>query len=105
MLQFKSDKEICRLIGSRLVRARLEANKTQEAVAKAANISITAVQKAEKGESKLITYIKIFRVLGLLDQIDSFLPEPPISPIAVAKMKGKERERASGKRTKVNDNG
>ncbi|MGL1931524.1 MAG: helix-turn-helix domain-containing protein [Desulfotalea sp.] len=85
------------MIGSRLASARLQRNQTQAFVAETAGISINAVQKAEKGVSTLPTYIKIMRVLKLLDQIDSFLPEPTISPIAIAKMQGKKRTRASNK--------
>ena len=97
MLVLKSDKEICTMIGNRLAAARLQQNLTQALLAETAGISVNAVQKAEKGASTLPTYIKIMRVLRLLDQLDSFLPEPTISPIAIAKMKGKKRTRASNK--------
>lgn len=95
MIAFKSDTEISSMIGKRLAVARLRKNQTQTSVAEAAGLSVNAVQKAEKGVSKMLTYIKILRVLGLLDQIDSFLPEPSLSPMAIAKMQGKKRERAS----------
>ena len=99
MIHLKSDKEIMIMMGSRLLAARLRCNLGQEQVATFAGISKNAVQKAEKGESLLSTYIKILRVLDLLDDLDNFLPEPSISPIEVIKMQGKRRQRASRSRT------
>lgn len=98
MLNFKSDKEISSMVGKRLCQARLQNNISQSSLAVSAGISIKAVQSAEKGESKLTTYIKILRVLKLLDQLENFIPEPVISPIAIAKMKGSKRHRASSKK-------
>ena len=35
--------------------------------------------------------------MNALEEIDSFLPDPGVSPLQLAKMKGKERRRASPK--------
>ncbi|EXF58008.1 hypothetical protein J502_0927 [Acinetobacter sp. 1294596] len=40
--------------------------------------------------------IAILRALEMLDEINSFLPEPPLSPIELLKLRGKIRKRASG---------
>lgn len=98
MILLKSDKEITEIMGSRLRAARLRSNISQEQLATAAGISIKAVQTAEKGESRLPTYIKILRVLDALDHLDNFLPEPSISPLEVVKLQGKLRKRASKSR-------
>lgn len=95
MLFLKSDREILKILGSRLRDTRLRCNFSQEQVALSAGISINAVQKAEKGESRLPTFVKILRVLDALDQLDNFLPEVSMSPIEVVKMQGKQRQRAS----------
>ena len=95
MLFLKSDREIVKILGGRLRDTRLRYNLSQGQVAVSAGISINAVQKAEKGESRLPTYVKILRVLDSLDQLNSFLPEVSMSPIEVVKMQGKLRQRAS----------
>jgi putative transcriptional regulator len=45
-----------------------------------------------------MTLIKVLRVLGSLDALESFLPEISVSPLALAKFEGKKRKKASGKR-------
>ncbi len=100
MLRLKSDKAIIKMLGARLRATRLRCNLTQEQVAESAGVSKNAVQKAEKGESRLLTYIKILRVLDSLEHLNMFLPEPSISPIDVIKMQGKQRKRASNPRSK-----
>jgi hypothetical protein len=44
---------------------------------------------------EILTLIQILRALNALDEIDSFLPDPGISPLQLAMMRGKERQRAS----------
>ena len=43
----------------------------------------------------MLTFIQILRALDALEELDSLLPEPGISPLQLAKMKGKVRRRAS----------
>jgi putative transcriptional regulator len=93
-----TDKAIAKELGKRIKQQRLNKDFSQKNISIRAGISITAVQGAEKGETTLLTIIKILRVLGALDQLNSFLPEPPISPIALAKLEGRKRQKASGKR-------
>ena len=86
------------MLGKRLKRERLNQNITQEVLAKQASISRRTLVAAEKGEgTTLETLIRLLRGLGKLEQLDQFLPEPPISPIQLAKLKGKVRQKASGK--------
>jgi putative transcriptional regulator len=93
-----TDKTISKELGQRIKQQRLNKDYSQKNIAMRAGISITAVQGAEKGETTLLTMIKIFRALGTLDQLEKFLPEPTISPITLSKLKGRERKKASGKR-------
>ena len=37
----------------------------------------------------------------MLDELNNFIPETRVSPIQLAKMHGKERQRASGERLKT----
>ena len=55
---------------------------TQKEVAVATGLSLNAVQTAEKGVSKMMTYVKILRVLNALYNLENFLPEVKISPLA-----------------------
>ncbi len=85
-------------LGLRLRRERLNQNITQAILAKQAGISRRTLVAAEKGEgTTLLTLIRLLRGLEKLAQLDQFLPEPPISPIQLAKLKGKVRQKASGK--------
>jgi len=69
---------------------------TQVEVADRAWVSKRTVLKAEKGNVRLADLIAILQALEILDEIDSFLPEPPLSPIELLKLRGKIRKRASG---------
>nr|WP_319394144.1 helix-turn-helix transcriptional regulator [uncultured Desulfobacter sp.] len=95
-----TDKSILNEIGRRLKSIRLRKNMTQKEVAVATGLSLNAVQTAEKGTSKMMTYVKILRVLNALDSLENFLPEVTISPLELAKLEGKKRKRASGQRIK-----
>ena len=95
-----TDKAIINEIGRRLKSIRLRKNMTQKEVAVATGLSLNAVQTAEKGTSKMMTYVKILRVLNALDSLENFLPEVTISPLELAKLEGKKRKRASGQRIK-----
>lgn len=93
-----SDDAVMQVLGSRLERYRLNANLTQEALAAEAGVSLRTVIRLEQGESvQLSTLIRVLRALDLLGNLDAVAPEPPISPIQQAKLKGKTRKRASGK--------
>ena len=87
---------IAEVIGLRLKRARLNRDMTQVEVADRAWVSKRTVLKAEKGNVRLADLIAILQALEMLDEIDSFLPEPPLSPIELLKLRGKIRKRASG---------
>jgi len=99
----KSDPEILREIAMRLKRRRLNINMSQQELADRAGISRNTVSYIEQGESfGVLTLIQILRALNALDGIDSFLPDPGISPLQLARMKGRERRRAYKKSGKGN---
>ncbi len=95
-----SDKGVEEELGNRIKALRLRKNITQKELAEAATLSLNAIKSLESGRGKLSTLIAVLRELGALDHLNSFIPEPSISPIQLAKMQGKERERASGERLK-----
>ncbi len=88
-------------IGVRTRRERLNQNLTQETLAQRAGVSRRVVLDLERGKGcGLSSLIEILRSLRKLDQLDAFLPDPGISPLQLAKLRGHVRQRASGRRTK-----
>lgn len=94
-----SDKAILAELGERLSRRRLNRNMTQEELAVASGVARRLVQRLEGGHGcSLENLMRILRALGMLGQLDAFLPEAAISPLQMAKTRGRERLRASGRR-------
>lgn len=94
-----SDKAAMALIGERMQRERLNQNLTQEELAERAGIGVRTVRSLEAGQKPTVeTLIRALRALGRLGTIDAFLPEPGLSPLQLAKLRGRERQRASGRR-------
>lgn len=84
-------------IGQRLKRARLNADITQVELAKRTGLNRRTILNAEKGKVQLENLIAILAVLDLINQLNTFLPDQQLSPLQLAKLKGNERKRASGK--------
>ena len=90
-----SEQAVLGELGRRLQVLRLNANLAQAAVARRAGVSRRALQHLESGRGcTLALLIRVLRVLGKLGQLEALLPEPGISPIQLAKLKGRERRRA-----------
>jgi putative transcriptional regulator len=91
-----SDKAIIKEIGRRVKRRRLERNLTQQEIADIAGISRPTVSDLERGKPfEILTLIQVMRALDALDELDLFLPDPGISPLQLARLRGHERQRAS----------
>jgi transcriptional regulator with XRE-family HTH domain len=94
-----SDQAILAEIGTRLRRRRLDRNLTQQEVADQAGLTRVTVGELERGApAGMLTLIRILRVLGMVEELESFLPEPGPSPLQLAKLQGRRRQRASGKK-------
>lgn len=94
-----TDKAITEELGRRVKKLRLQKNASQMEVARFTGLSDKTIANAEQGAGTLLTYVKILRALDSLDALDKFLPDPGVSPIDLAKRRGRERQRASRKRT------
>lgn len=93
-----SDNALARHIGVFVKHHRMEQNKTQEYLAKAAGISRSTLSLLERGEPvTLATFIQVLRVLDQLHVMESFNVSQTISPLALAKMERNKRKRARGK--------
>jgi putative transcriptional regulator len=98
-IEVKTPAAIAEELGERLKQARLNADMTQVEVAEQAGISRKAVLNAEKGKVQLETMIAIMGALRLTGQLNNFLPIQDISPIQLAKLQGRKRQRASGQKS------
>jgi putative transcriptional regulator len=95
----KTAEAIAAELGERLKQARLNTDMTQAEVAEQAGVSRKAVLNAEKGKAQLETLVAIMMALQLTEQLDNFLPIQEVSPIQLAKLQGRKRQRASGQRS------
>ena len=99
-----SDKAILREIGRRVKQRRLTKNLTQESLAEMAGVNRMTIVKLEQGKpSTLLTFVQVLHALGNLDGLANFLHDQGPSPLQVAKMKGKERSRASSSNVQPSD--
>ena len=92
----RSDKKIAKGLGDRIKSQRLSMNMTQKALADATMLSLNAIKSLESGKGKLSTLIAVMRELKILDQLSFVLEDAKVSPLQLAKMQGKQRQRASG---------
>lgn len=87
--------EVMSELGRRLRGYRLQQNRELEEVARTAGVGLrTAVRAEAGGNPTLATLVKLLRALGRLDTLDAFLPPALPSPIEMAKLAGRVRERA-----------
>jgi len=92
-----SDSQWLIKIGEYIKHQRLNQNKTQDAVAKAAGISRSTLSLLERGETvTTTTLLQVMREINALEVLEAFKIPEEISPIAIAKAQQKERKRASG---------
>ncbi len=96
-----TDEAILRELGSRLAAVRLARNLTQAALAEEAGLSKRTVERLESGQvaARLSAFVRVCRVLGLVDRLDALVPSPAVSPVEQLKLAGRRRQRASGSRT------
>ena len=84
-------------LGGRLAKIRLDHNLTQAQLATQAGVSKRTVERLEAGAvaTQLSGFIRVCRVLNLIERFDLLIPEPLPSPVAQLKSGGKKRQRAS----------
>ncbi len=96
-----SDLAALALMGKRLQRERLNQNMSQMELAECAGIGLRTARCLEAGRPTTVeTLIRALRALGKMDALAAFLPEPSLSPIQLAKLQGRRRRRATGRRHK-----
>lgn len=101
----KSDKDLLKQIGEFIKSHRLNQNKSQDQISNSAGISRSTLSLLERGEkTRIDTLIQVLRVLDLLYIMEVFEVNEEISPLEYAKLKKKQRKKASLKGTNKNDN-
>lgn len=81
-------------IGNRLKEYRIRKNLQQKELAENAGISLDTIVRMERGSSITTEkFLRILRVLDMLENLEEFIPDPPISPILMRKLQGKKRFR------------
>jgi putative transcriptional regulator len=99
-LRHQTDTEIQAELGRRLRRARLQANLSQDALARTAGVGERTLRALERGaDVQLSTLIRVLRALRRLDAFDALLPEPLVSPMERLRSAGRERQRAARRAT------
>ncbi len=99
-----SDPAILEVLGDFIQKTRLQKNKTQQEVAAAAGINrSTIVQIENGGGGTLLSFIQILRALEQLHLFQSFEIRQQLSPLQLAKVELKKRQRASIKQKPAND--
>jgi len=99
-----SDKALIKMIGEYIQHYRLNQNKSQSDIAKAANISRSTLSLLERGEKvTLNSLMQVLRVLDLLYIMDVFKVNNQISPIEYAKLQKNKRSRARNKGRNPNE--
>lgn len=88
--------ELEALLGEQLKAERLRKSLTMEVVAERAAVSVSTVRALESGKgSRVESLIRVARALGRTDWLTSLQPPVKISPLQMAKLGRRRRQRAS----------
>lgn len=92
-----TDDAVLTELGSRLARIRLERNLTQAQLAEQSGVSKRTIERLEAGAvaTRLSGFVRVCRVLDVLDRLEALIPEPVPSPVEQLKLRGRQRQRAS----------
>lgn len=97
----KSDLYYTELIGEFVRSSRLSQNKTQQQLADEAGINRTTLVQMEKGKPvNLMSLIQVLRILKKLHIFSELEVKPQLSPLMLAEIEHKYRQRASPVRDK-----
>src|SRR3990172_4893411 len=94
-----TDEAVLGELGGRLARVRLDRNLTQAQLAEQAGVSKRTVERLESGSVATVSgFIRVCRVLDIVERFDLLVPEPVPSPVEQLKLRGRRRQRASARR-------
>jgi transcriptional regulator with XRE-family HTH domain len=95
-----TDEALLTALGERIARLRLAKNLTQQQLAEQAGLGLRTVQRLELGvaATQLSGFVRVCRVLGLVERFDTLIPDEADSPMAQLKQQERKRQRASGRK-------
>jgi transcriptional regulator with XRE-family HTH domain len=94
-----TDDAILDLLGGRIAAARVRQNLTQAAVAEQAGVAKRTLEAIEAGgSSRVVSLVRVLRVLGLVEGLDAVVPEIGPSPLELWQSGRPRRQRASSPR-------
>jgi transcriptional regulator with XRE-family HTH domain len=97
-----ADDTVLNRMGDRLSRFRLERSLTQADLAAEAGVHKNTVFRLEAGGStQFKNLVRVLRVPGLLDRLDTIVPEPVPSPLRQLEALERQRKRAVSKADKT----
>ena len=88
--------EIVSMLGRRFKDYRIGCDLTQKEVSHQSGISVITIRKFENGKLYNITlgtFIELLRVINFMEGLDDVLPEIPISPYELEKIRQGKRKR------------
>ena len=90
----RSNNAILKDIGLRMKEYRIRQGMQQKELAESAGVSLDTVARLEQGKNiSFDKLLRIMRVLDMLENLEEFIPEPPISPMLMKKMLGEKKRR------------
>lgn len=92
-----TDREIMNELGSRL--RALRGKRSQGEAARLAGLTRQTVSRAELGDNPTLeTLVRLLRTYGRLDAVESFIPLPEVSPMALleARRRAPKRDSSDG---------
>jgi transcriptional regulator with XRE-family HTH domain len=91
----RTDPEILQDIGQRL--RALRGDRRQRDAAELAGLTRQTVARAEHGDNPtLLTIVRLLRAYGRLGALESFLPEPEVSPMTLLRETKSRKRRTRG---------
>lgn len=100
-----SDNRLIELIGAKVRSLRLNRNMSQASVATDSGVTVSVVQRLEKGcGCTLLNLIKILRGIDGLNLISDFFKEESVSPRLLAQLANTHKTRKRASKNKNNKN-
>jgi len=94
--QTLTDEALLTKVGHGLARKRVQIGITQEELSRQAGVGKRTVERLETGHSiQMAGFLRVLRVLGLLEELERLVPSQGPTPMELLKLKSKERRRAS----------
>ena len=82
------------ILGEQIRKHRIQLELKQRELADRAAVSLTSIGQLERGKPVTTTTLaRVLKVLGFSDALKTLVPPPPVSPLELQELAGKERQR------------